>query len=202
MEELRSTEILDKEIQEDARRKASRILNNGEIECANILEKVNIQFEKITAEKKQEYESKIIAYKKNKEASFPLEKQRFLVEFENNSIDIAIKQYLEKLNLEEKIKIINQMLKKFSPMIGENKIYVEFSDFDIMDIQKLLELNFSKEKILKLIKADKNQYSGIVITTEDNTIKCRVTIEEKISELKELYTEELALALFGGRMPE
>ena len=33
MEELRSTEILDKEIREDARRKANRILNNGLLEC-------------------------------------------------------------------------------------------------------------------------------------------------------------------------
>mgnify|MGYP002516787103 CR=1 FL=1 len=30
------------------------------------------------------------------------------MEFENNSIDIAIKQYLEKLNLEEKIKIVKE----------------------------------------------------------------------------------------------
>lgn len=202
MEELRSTEILDKEIQEDARRKASRILSNGEIECANILENSNIQFEKIAAEKKQEYENKIIAYKNNKAAAFPLEKQRFLVEFENNSIDIAIKQYLEKLNSEEKIKIINQMIKRFSSIIGDNIINVEFSEFDMKDIKKLIESNFSKEKILDIKKADKNRYSGIVITSEDNALKCRATIEEKINELKELYTEELALALFGGRMPE
>ena len=45
MEELRSTEILDKEIREDARRKANRILNNCVLECEKILEDVNIKFE-------------------------------------------------------------------------------------------------------------------------------------------------------------
>ena len=52
MEELRSTEILDKEIQEDARRKANRILNNGLLECEKILEDVNIKFEDDAAKKK------------------------------------------------------------------------------------------------------------------------------------------------------
>ena len=59
MEELRSTEILDKEIREDARRKANRILNNGLLECEKILEDVNIKFEEDAAKKRAEYEEKI-----------------------------------------------------------------------------------------------------------------------------------------------
>ena len=64
MEELRSTEILDKEIREDARRKANRILNNSVIDFEKILEDVNIRFEKDAEIKKAEYESKISNYKK------------------------------------------------------------------------------------------------------------------------------------------
>ena len=107
MEELRSTEILDKEIREDARRKANRILNNSVIDCEKILEDVNIRFEKDAEIKKAEYESKISNYKKNKEASIPLEKQRFIVNFQDNAIDIAINQYLEKLSTDDvKVRVI------------------------------------------------------------------------------------------------
>ena len=72
MEELRSTEILDKEIREDARRKANRILNNATVECEKILEEINIRFEKDADAKKSEYQFKIDEYKKNKEGLFSI----------------------------------------------------------------------------------------------------------------------------------
>ena len=43
MEELRSTEILDKEIQEDARKKADKIVKNSQKEAQNIIEDYEIK---------------------------------------------------------------------------------------------------------------------------------------------------------------
>ena len=77
MEELRSTEILDKEIREDARRKANRILNNGLLECEKILEDVNIKFEEDAAKKRAEYEEKINSYKINRSVIFLAISQEF-----------------------------------------------------------------------------------------------------------------------------
>ena len=205
MEELRSTEILDKEIQEDARRKANRILNNGLLECEKILEDVNIKFEKDAAKKRAEYEEKINNYKINKEASIPLEKQRFLIDFENNSIDIAINQYLEKLSTEENLNIIKDLVTKYSFALSEKKVNVEYQGFSKEDITKILSDVLSKEKIISVIEKENKNYEsfrGCIIVTEDSSIKCRATIEEKIAEIKEQYSEELALSLFGGRMPE
>ena len=118
MEELRSTEILDKEIQEDARRKANRILNNGVLECEKILADVNNRFERDANLIRSEYEKKINDYKINKEASIPLEQQRFLVDFENNSIDLAINQFLEKLSDNENLEIIKKMIEKPNTVIN------------------------------------------------------------------------------------
>jgi len=77
MEELRSTEILDKEIREDARRKANRILNNATLECEKILEDVNNRFEKDAETKKAEYQFKIDDYKKIKKLLFLLKNSVF-----------------------------------------------------------------------------------------------------------------------------
>lgn len=205
MEELRSTEILDKEIREDARRKANRILNNGLLECEKILEDVNIKFEEDAAKKRAEYEEKINSYKINKEASIPLEKQRFLIDFENNSIDIAINQYLEKLSTEENLNIIKDLVTKYSFALSEKKVNVEYQGFSKEDITKILNDVLSKEKIISVTEKENKNYEsfrGCIITSEDLSIKCRATIEEKIAEIKEQYSEELALSLFGGRMPE
>ena len=58
MEELRSTEILDKEIQEDARRKAERILRKTDVECEKIKNSVSTRIETVTSEKNEEYKKK------------------------------------------------------------------------------------------------------------------------------------------------
>ena len=205
MEELRSTEILDKEIREDARRKANRILNNATVECEKILEEINIRFEKDADAKKSEYQFKIDEYKKNKEASVPLEKQRFLVNFENDSIDKAINQYLEKLSDDDKLKIIKNLLEKYIFAFNEKKVYVEYLGFSKDEITKVVNSVLKAEKILSVKEVeDKMQkdFRGCIITSEDLKIKCRATLEEKIAEIKEQYTEDLALALFGGRLPE
>lgn len=205
MEELRSTEILDKEIQEDARRKANRILNNGILECEKILEEVNNRFELDEKIIRSEYEKKINDYKINKEASIPLEQQRFLVDYENNSIDLAIKQFLEKLSVNENLDIIKKMIEKYAFALNEKKVNVEYSGFSKDEITKVVNSVLKVEKILSVKEVeDKMQkdFRGCIITSEDLKIKCRATLEEKIAEIKEQYTEDLALALFGGRLPE
>ena len=205
MEELRSTEILDKEIQEDARRKANRILNNGVLECEKILEDVNNRFERDANLIRSEYEKKINDYKINKEASIPLEQQRFLVDFENNSIDLAINQFLEKLNVNENLEIIKKMIEKYAFAFNEKKVNVEFHGFSKDEITKVVNSVLSTEKILSVKEVEdkmSKDFRGCIITSEDLKTKCRATLEEKIAEIKEQYTEDLALALFGGRLPE
>ena len=205
MEELRSTEILDKEIQEDARRKANRILNNGVLECEKILTDVNNRFERDANLIRSEYEKKINDYKINKEASIPLEQQRFLVDFENNSIDLAINQFLEKLSDNENLEIIKKMIEKYAFAFDEKKVNVEFHGFSKEEITKVVNSVLSTEKILSVKEVEdkmSKDFRGCIITSEDLKTMCRATLEEKIAEIKEQYTEDLALALFGGRLPE
>ena len=80
MEELRSTEILDKEIQEDARKKADKIVKNSQIEAQNILDSVDGRIEVARQEKEKFYAEKLTRFERDTNASLPLEKQRlFLV---------------------------------------------------------------------------------------------------------------------------
>ena len=82
---------------------------------------------------------------------------------------------------------------------------VEYSGFSKDEITKVVNSVLKAEKILSVKEVeDKMQkdFRGCIITSEDLKIKCRATLEEKIAEIKEQYTEDLALALFGGRLPE
>ena len=51
MQELRSTDILDKEILSDSRRKAEKILKNSDSECKELLDSLDSEIQKAKLEK-------------------------------------------------------------------------------------------------------------------------------------------------------
>ena len=85
------------------------------------------------------------------------------------------------------------------------KVNVEYQGFSKDEIVKVLNACIPSENILSVTEEiDKMtaDFRGCIITSDDLKTKCRATIEEKIAEIKEQNIQELALALFGGRMPE
>ena len=53
MQELRSTDILDKEILSDSRRKAEKILKNSDSECKELLDSLDSEIQKAKLEKQE-----------------------------------------------------------------------------------------------------------------------------------------------------
>ena len=97
MEELRSTEILDKEIEADARKKAERLLSDADAECQKLLDAVDGMVKEASEQKKTYYDAKIATFKKNRDAALPLEQERYRVSFYTSSVADAFNAYLEKL---------------------------------------------------------------------------------------------------------
>ncbi|MGI5174112.1 hypothetical protein H0R92_11020 [Treponema sp. OMZ 840] len=212
MEELRSTEILDKEILEDTRKKAERILVNSESECKKILADVQNRVESIRKEKKAFYEGKTAAFAKDMEAAFPLEKQRYRVSFEHTAVASAITAFLKSLPESEKTDLIGRLLKRYAPALSGQSIRIQVCGFPLTDMKKTAEKTLSGVKILECTEMNpetasflKSEYGcadGMLIETEDKTKKCRVTIGELTAEIRDMHSEELANTLFGGRLPE
>ena len=113
MEELRSTEILDKEIQEDARKKAERILANADADCKKIINNVSVRIADIQKEKEIFYKEKLAQVIKDSDASVPLEKERFLVSFEGKVVIEAINDYLQQLDLKKQLQLIEKLLNRY-----------------------------------------------------------------------------------------
>ena len=78
MEELRSTDILDREIEADAKKKAGEIIKRAQEECDEILAGVQTRVKTALDQKSAFYDAKIAQCKKNAAAYVPLEKERFL----------------------------------------------------------------------------------------------------------------------------
>ena len=106
MQELRSTDILDKEIQADARKKAERMLAKADSDCAKLLASVDTDIEKAGAEKEEFFAHKLEAFEKDRMAVVPLEKERFKVSFIQNSVIQNINKYLEGLSEEKRLSLV------------------------------------------------------------------------------------------------
>lgn len=204
MEELRSTEILDKEIIADAQKKADRITQKAEAEIKRISESVNARVQEQLEATKKMLDSRITAFEADLNASVPLEKERFFVSFVQDSIVTGINEYLASLNEDKKLELCVAQCKKLNL---DNKVLNAFVyGFDVKKAKGKLESVLGKglkqvtecefnAVIYEESFLENNQ--GIILMSDNEDIKCRFTLSEIMKNAVDKYRIELAESLFG-----
>lgn len=208
MEELRSTEILDKEIKADARKKAEKILAKADADCKNMLENVDARIEKAKKDYLAKTEEKLRFFEKDLAASLPLEKKRFLVSFIQSSIDKATDAFLQSLSVEEKLELIMRQIQKYENCLKSKKLVVSYYGFEEKLLKKAFEnkyaiVSFNKTDFNKLIiESDCGITTklGIILEANDKSVRVRTTMSEIICQLQDEYRTELCKTLFDGRL--
>ncbi len=204
MEELRSTEILDKEIKEDARKKAERILKNADSEAASIASGVPLRIKTVKKEKEIFYSEQIAAYKNDAEAAVPLEKLRKEISYIDSEIKKALSSYFEKIGKDGRLKIIRTFLYAFQPFIQNTPVKVRYAGYSNDEIKMFIEKNFSGFRVreYKALSSAESELTGlkdgIFIEDCDETFICRASIDEAENRLLNEKRAELKHALFGG----
>ncbi len=205
MEELRSTEVLDKEIRADARKKAEKILDKADVDCRYIIEEVAQKVKEAEQVASEKTEERVLVYEKNLNASLPLEKERFKVSFIQSSVEKAIDEYLGTLSEKELLNLVFKKLK----IVKDKKYYAYYYGFSEAGVKK--SLSERGVNVLSLEKTDFNKIiienncgitenKGIVLEADDKSVRLRLTLSEVISQILDKYRNELYDALFGGRL--
>lgn len=211
MEELRSTEILDKEIEADARKKVEKILARAEEESKSILADVARRVDEASKQKKSYYAEKLSQFEKSIDEALPLEKGRFLVSFYDDAVSKAFNEYFENLGEAKRLALIEKRLGKLPQDLFEKKINAFVFGFKLSDAKKMLEKNVKNLGTVEEVSFERSGeesalgnsfHEGVILSSEDGFIKIRATIDQIVRETKDKYSEELAKTLFGGRLPE
>ena len=213
MEELRSTEILDKEIEADARNKAARILSDADAECQKLLDAVADRIKEATAQKTAYYDVKIAAFKKNRDAALPLEQERYRVSFYVKSVADAYNDYFAKLGDEKLLSLIEPLFVRSKDALAGKKVRARVFGFALDDAKKLVEKYCGAKNVLSCAETTfelsgieavplNNVHKGIILESEDNAVRCRLTTDQLVGELTDRHSAELATTLFGGRLPQ
>ena len=204
MQELRSTDILDKEIQADARKKAERMLAKTDSECEKLIASVESDIEKAAEEKQLFFAHKLEAFEKDRMAVVPLEKERFKVSFIQNAVIQNINKYLEALPEEKKLALVAHDF-DFKTELSLNAYVYGFSLSNAKKFlsdkmgSKLLSVKETKfgavilEEDIGLAKPE-----GIILESEDKNFRCRLTLNEVIEKLLDTNRADLSATLFGG----
>ena len=211
MEELRSTEILDKEIEADARKKAEKILARAEEEEKSILSDVNRRVNEAKSQKESYYDAKLSQFEKSVEQALPLEKGRFLVSFYSDSVSQAFNEYLENLGEEKRLSLIEKRLSNLPENCFQKKINAAVFGFNLTSAKKILQKSLKNLGKIEEISFERSGeeaalgnafHEGVILTSEDGFIKVRATIDQIVREIRDKYSMELAEKLFGGRLSE
>ena len=206
MQELRSTDILDKEIQADARKKAERMLAKADLDCEKLLASLDSDIEKAKQEKEEFFAHKLEAFEKDRMAVVPLEKERFKVSFIQNAVIQNINKYLEGLSEEKRLALVardfnfktdlklNAFVYGFS-LAGAKKFLSEKLGSKLASVS---ETKFGAEALESEIGLEKPQ--GIILESEDKNFRSRLTLSEVIEKLLDTHRSELSDTLFGGQL--
>lgn len=207
MEELRSTDILDKEIQADARKKAENILKKAAVTCEDILNSLEKNIEAARKSKCDFYDAKLAAFRKNQDASIPLEKLRIEVSFIQKSISENINKYMKALGEEKRIELILSQLDEKAELFKDKTVNAYVYGFDVSKVRPILEKKIGKN-LSKCEKTDFGRISveednvaekeGIILESEDKVFKARLTTSEFVARLMNEHRAELCDALFGA----
>ena len=204
MQELRSTDILDKEIQADARKKAERMLAKADSDCAKLLASVDTDIEKAAEEKQEFFAHKLDAFEKDRMAVVPLEKERFKVSFIQNAVIQNINKYLEALTEEKRLTLVSRDF----DFNTDRRLNAYVYGFSVSGAKKFLSSKLGD----KLLSCTETKFGavaledeiglanpqGIILESEDKNFRCRLTLSEVIEKLLDTNRAELSATLFGG----
>jgi len=202
MEELQSTDILDREILEDARKKAQRILKTAD---ETTLAKTK-EWEKKTAESIAELEKK---YGEQREAAsekvmarLPIDKQRVKVEKIENMLNSAVVSWYEGLDRGKILDLLSEELTKRLALCEEfsssSKICAYISNLDKKEAQTVLK----KAGVTCDIKEISTAGNFPSITLETGNIRIIASIQNMTDFLLQEKREELVKALIGSAYDE
>ena len=207
MEELRSTEILDKEIIADAEKKAERIERKADEECSVIIGAVSNHVSEEIQKAEENFALKLKHFERDLNASIPLEKSRFYVSFIQNSVIKNINSYFDTISEDKILSLLTSECKK-----------VDFSDVQLKAYVYGLNEKNAEEKLRnilgnKLKSVEKTEFNkivfedsilennkGIILLSDNGDIKCRFTLCRIIEGIMNKYRAELAQSLLESEV--
>ena len=207
MEELRSTEILDREIRADSRKKAEKIIAQAKTQAESLSDSTAEKIQLAQKEAETSLDAGMALFSGNLDSSLPLEKQRFYTMFVHESLMSAFNEYFSDKDEDFIISVLKNKALKIKALFPETKFDSYSKGLSEKKVLKMLSEVFNKDVLsctenAKMFPADEElplfeHHRGIVLASKDGSVTVRLTLDQTVAELLDSKRIELASALLG-----
>ncbi len=199
MEELKSTDVLDKEILEDARKKANRILRQADETIKADSEAWEKKSQDAVEEVRRKYEDRISKNKTETMARLPLDKRRIRSEYVENVLQTAITSYLNSLTRETLLSLLERELSLRASLLPSENLTVMYRHLSEDEAEKIIK-KVMPEAVWTKAKVDpaytlSGTFPEIIIDSPD--IRITASVDAASAELLSDKRSELISALLG-----
>lgn len=202
MEQIQGTEALEREILEDAARKAEKIKKKAEGDASRILAETQYGIQKKIAELQSEHEARIASLQNELRSRVPTEKSRLQSRFKETTLETALDEFFE----HEGSALLGQwclsQLEKSQKLICSSSADVFWKGLNKADRTKLEEFCGKSKSSLALHEDAGLPARGIRVKPKDQSYDCKFTEHELRDWLLDEKRGMLADALFGGNSNE
>jgi vacuolar-type H+-ATPase subunit E/Vma4 len=195
MEVLNTGEELGRQILEDARKKASRLLEAADRESAAIRAEGRKASDAEVARLAAERDRRVAALRAEMEAALPLDFLRTRLAFIQETVVAALRAFFAGLSEDDLAAIIERRIRRAAAAFAGRTITVHRAGIDEARVRALLG------RALPGVGIDAVQElgggRGVEVEATDGRVRFRCTTDELESELLEDRREELAVAVLG-----
>lgn len=201
METVKTSEILESQILEDARAKAKRIRDSAEKECAAI----HAEGERRDAEESRRLDSgreaRAAALRADHEAALPLDFMRSRLEFLQKAVAGALEEMFASLSADELDGVIGRQVARASFAFINQHLVVKSAGISEKEARRIVTTSIPGAEIhaVTMLPAEETAEAvkGLIVETEDGSRRFRATLRELTALLLEEHREELVTALLG-----
>ena len=200
MEVLNTGEELGRQILEDARKKASRLLEAVDRECAAIREEGRRVAEAEIARLRADGDRQRAAMRAEMEAALPLDFLRTRLGFIQDTVIAALHAFFDGLSPEDLAGILAGRIRKAAGALAGRTIIVLHGGLDEKLARATVERAAPGVSIAVLKPLPEGR--GLELESDDGRVRFRCTTAELEAELLEERREELAVAVLGREVLE
>ena len=210
MEELRSTEILDKEIRKQSQDKAAEILKRGEETARSLLDGVEDKFNREKINYVTSMDERLKLFEANVTSSLPLEQLRSKVRYVQEQLIVAMNAYFSSMDDMQILNILQKSgEKKFSLFEGK-KVSAKVYGLSVEKARTIIEKKLGSSladcslgneyDLMENAVAGFSCRKGIRLVSDDGRLVVRLTLDEIVTGLLDTYRQEITDSLFEGRI--
>jgi V/A-type H+/Na+-transporting ATPase subunit E len=193
-------EDLEREILEDARRKAARILESADKELSRSRAEWAEKLSRQSGDAVRERQGRLAALRERMETAIPLDLMRVRLGFLQETLARELTALIGSLTDAEVLRSVGVMLVPAASAFDGQSVVVTAVGIAVKDAEAAVRAALPKAKIA-LAKAGDAPASpsgrGVVVETEDRKTRFRGTLDELEEQLLDEHREALAAALFG-----